>query len=124
MESFLGILLTKRTFWGNGNSPDVVCLLRVPAVIFKHKKNFAPQDRDCKMTSYDQTLKAAKTVGASRANDAELMALFCEGPLQTLCGAVSPALVWQGAQTKGLSSKELAKLANTDSMEVAELMWL
>lgn len=76
------------------------------------------------MTSYDQTLKTAKTVGTSHANDAQLMALFCDGALQTLCGAVSPALVWQGAQTKGLSTQELASLANSDAMEVAELMWV
>lgn len=76
------------------------------------------------MASYEQTLKAAKKVGASRANDTELMALFCEGSLQTLCGAVAPSLVWEGAQTKGLSSQELAVLAANAPMEVADLMWV
>ena len=76
------------------------------------------------MANYEQTLKAAKKTGASRANDAEVMALFCEGPLQTLCGAVSPKLVWYGAQAKGLSSSELSVLAFNDPMEVAELMWV
>lgn len=76
------------------------------------------------MSSYETTLKAAKTVGASRANDVQLMALFCDGPLQTVCGAVAPSLVFDGAQTKGLSSKELAELASTDPMAVADLMWV
>jgi hypothetical protein len=76
------------------------------------------------MGSYENTLKAAKAVGASHANNEEMLALFCAGPLQTLCGAVSPALVFQGAQAKNLTYSELAALAATDPMEVAELMWL
>ena len=76
------------------------------------------------MASYENTLTAAKKVGASRADDAQHMALLCEGSIQILCGAVSPALVWEGAQKKGLTTSELAELASTSPMEVAELMWL
>lgn len=76
------------------------------------------------MATYEQTLKTAQSVGASRADDVQLMALFCAGPLQTLCGAVAPSLVWEGAQTKGLTSKELAALAETKPMAVADLMWV
>ena len=76
------------------------------------------------MANYENTLKAAKAVGASRANNEEMLALFCAGPLQTLCGAVSPKLVFQGAQTKNLTYSELAALAATDSMAVADLMWV
>ena len=76
------------------------------------------------MANYENTLKAAKAVGASRANNEEMLALFCAGPLQTLCGAVSPKLVFQGAQAKNLTYSELASLAATDAMAVADLMWV
>lgn len=76
------------------------------------------------MANYEQTLQAAKSVGASHANNEEMLALFCDGPLQILCGAVSPSLVWQGAKTKNLTYSELAHLAATDPTEVADLMWV
>lgn len=73
---------------------------------------------------YQQTLKSARTTGAAAATDAQLMALFCAGPLQTLVGAVSPKLVWEGAQKKGLSTQDLATLCARDTMAVSELQWL
>lgn len=76
------------------------------------------------MANYEQTLKNAQAVGASNANNEEMIALFCAGPLQTLCGAVSPSLVFAGAQAKNLTYSELAGLAATDSMAVADLMWV
>lgn len=76
------------------------------------------------MANYENTLKSAKKTGASRANNEEMIALFCAGPLQTLCGAVSPELVFQGAQTKNLTYSELAHLAGTDAKAVADLMWV
>lgn len=76
------------------------------------------------MTTYAATLKAAKTIGASKASEPQLMALYCDGPLQTIAGAVSPALVWEGAQKSGLSTLELGKLALDDPYAVGELMWL
>jgi len=74
--------------------------------------------------SYTDTLKAAKAIGASRANEAQLMALYCDGPLKMLCGAVSPALVWEGAQKSGMTTLQLGKLALDNSMAVSDLMWL
>lgn len=76
------------------------------------------------METYEQTLHSAIAVGASKANDGQLMALFCAGPLQTLCGAVAPSLVFEGAQKKGLNSKELAALAAKKPAAVADLMWV
>lgn len=76
------------------------------------------------MATYEATLKAAREVGASNATEPQLMALYCEGPLQILGGAVSPKLVWQGAQAKGMTTIELGKLAVTDPLAVSELMWL
>jgi hypothetical protein len=73
--------------------------------------------------TYAETLAATRKVGAAHATDAQLMALFCDAPLQTLVGAVSPQLVWEGAQHTGMTSAELAKLCADDLGAVAELMW-
>lgn len=73
--------------------------------------------------SYDEALVVGHEIGARRADDAALMALFCAGPLQTLVGAVSPELVWQGAQNRGLTAAQLGALANRDVMAVSELQW-
>jgi hypothetical protein len=73
--------------------------------------------------SYQHALTAGREIGASRADDNALMALFCAGPLQSLVGAVSPELVWDGAQAKGLTTRELAALANSDVMAVSDLQW-
>lgn len=73
--------------------------------------------------TYDQALTEARKVGAAHATDAGAMALFCDANLQILVGAVSPQLVWEGAQRKGLTFRELAHLAGTDPMAVSNLMW-
>lgn len=70
---------------------------------------------------YRETLAAAKKVGASKATDPQLMALYCDGPLQTVVGAVSPKLVWEGAQTTGLTTQQLMKLS---MWEVNDLQWV
>lgn len=71
--------------------------------------------------NYENTLKAARRAGASRANDAQLMALYCADTLQLIAGAVSPALVFEGAQKSGLTTAQLAALK---PRAVSELMWL
>lgn len=73
--------------------------------------------------SYEAALAAGQRIGASHADDNALMALFCAGPLQILVGAVSPELVWDGAQAKNLTTRELATLANSDVMAVSDLQW-
>ncbi len=87
----------------------------------------APKTRQtAKVTypSYDAALTAGQTTGARRADDNALMALFCDGPLQYLAGAVSPELVWDGAQKQQLTTRQLATLANSDVMAVSDLQWL
>ena len=74
--------------------------------------------------SYAKALARGKQIGARRAKDAELMALFCAGPLQTLVGAVSPQLVWEGAQKKRLTTRKLTALCATNVMAVSDLQWL
>jgi hypothetical protein len=76
------------------------------------------------VSPYREALAAADKTGVSRATDAQLMATFCASSIQIVCGAVSPELVWDGAQKSGLTTLELARLASTDPRAVEELMWL
>ncbi|MFJ8563069.1 hypothetical protein ACIRD0_37550 [Streptomyces microflavus] len=72
--------------------------------------------------TYEEALKASES-GVAHAADHAFMASFCAGTLQTLCGAVSPKLVWEGAQARGLSTTELAEMCSTRPHEVAGLQW-
>lgn len=74
--------------------------------------------------TFDDALTRYRKVGASKANDAELMAGFCAYTLQTVVGAVSPKLVWEGAQKQGLACRDLAALCVKDIMAVSDLQWL
>ncbi len=77
------------------------------------------------MTSnYTDALARAKKMGVSHCDDAAFMATFCANVLQHLVGAVSPKLVWNGAQSKGLTTVALTRLAHDDIMAVADLQWL
>lgn len=73
--------------------------------------------------TYQEALDAGKKIGASRASDESVMAMFCESSLQIIVGAVSPRLVWEGAQKAGMTGLDLARLASTDPDAVHELMW-
>ncbi|TJZ97445.1 hypothetical protein [Actinacidiphila oryziradicis] len=82
-------------------------------------------DTDIPLTrTYEDALTQAQTVGAAHADDAGLMALFCENNLQILVGAVAPQLVWEGAQRKGMTALQLARLAGKDPIAVGKLMWV
>ena len=74
-------------------------------------------------SAYEQTLAAARKAGARHADDPQLMALFCAHTLQHVAGAVSPQLVWEGAQRNGLSTRDLVRLCNTDALAVSDLQW-
>jgi hypothetical protein len=76
------------------------------------------------MSPYKEALAAAHKTGVSKCTDAQLMATFCESSIQIAVGAVSPELVWDGAQKTGLTTLELARLASTDKNAVEALMWL
>lgn len=76
------------------------------------------------MSSYHDALAAANKVGSANATDAGVMAPFCATSLQTLVGAASAELVWDGAQKKGMTALELVKLATNNPAAVHELMWL
>ena len=72
--------------------------------------------------TFEDALKASKG-GIAHASDAELMAAFAQHDLPHLVGAVSPKLVWQGAQRKRMTTKQLAALAHSDPMAVSDLQW-
>lgn len=74
-------------------------------------------------SAYEKTLAAARKTGARHADDAGLMALFCADTLQHVAGAVSPQLVWEGAQRRGLSTADLVSLCNKDALAVSDLQW-
>jgi hypothetical protein len=76
-----------------------------------------------KVDAYAEALVAAEKVGGSRCSDAEAMALFCDTSLQILVGAVSPRLVWSGAQARGLTFRELTKLVHDNPLTVVRLQW-
>lgn len=76
------------------------------------------------MSAYTQALATATKTGVSQCTDAQLMATFCQSSIQTVCGAVSPELVWDGAQKTGMTTLELARLAKRDPRAVEALMWL
>lgn len=72
---------------------------------------------------YAQVLAAARKAGARRADDAQLMALFCADTMPYIVGALSPQLVWEGAQRRRLSTADLVGLCNKDVMAVDDLQW-
>jgi hypothetical protein len=57
-------------------------------------------------------------------DDAAAMAGFLEGNAQLLLGAVSPRLMWEGAQHLGLTNLELATLINGSPAVAMDLMWI
>ncbi len=74
--------------------------------------------------TWEQALAEAKDRSISGASDPGLMAALCDGTLQTIVGAVSPRLVWEGAQKRGLTTTQLAALAYGDPIAVSDLQWL
>lgn len=76
------------------------------------------------MSAYTDALAAANKAGSANATDPGVMAQFCDTTLQMLVGAASPELVWDGAQSKGMTALELHNLAATDPVAVHELMWI
>lgn len=74
--------------------------------------------------TYQEALAEAHDVGVSKCSDPALMASFLDANAQILIGAVSPELMWDGAQKTHLTTKALVSLINKDPIEAAELMWV
>jgi hypothetical protein len=47
-----------------------------------------------------------------------------DGDAQILLGAVSPKLIWEGAQSKGLTTQQLLTLIHHDPAAACDLMWV
>ncbi|MFF1481347.1 hypothetical protein ACFVYD_27970 [Streptomyces sp. NPDC058301] len=73
---------------------------------------------------YEKTLAAARKGGARCTDNAGGMALYCADTLQTVVGAVSPQLVWEGAQRRGMSAADLVSLCTKDVIAVCDLPWV
>jgi hypothetical protein len=86
----------------------------------------ATKIRECdKGTAYAQALIDGEKAGAANATDAQAMAMYCESVMQLVVGAFSPRLVWEGAQKKGMTGLELARLcANKDLRAIDDLQWI
>lgn len=74
--------------------------------------------------TWEQALAEAERIGTSRCSDAAVMAQFCQGSIHILIGAVSPQLVWEGAQKKGLTFLEFGRLCGGDRRAVEALQWI
>lgn len=77
--------------------------------------------------SYEDALKRYRKAAPGRRvllDDAAQMAGFCADTLQYVCGAVSPKLVFNGAQSVGMNAPSLMKLSATSPLAVSELQWL
>ena len=74
--------------------------------------------------SYEQALADARRVGAAKADDAGQIAQLCNTAVQTVCGAVAPRLVYEGAMKKGLSGKEFGRLMGSDPQQIERLQWV
>ncbi|MFF1298180.1 MULTISPECIES: hypothetical protein [unclassified Streptomyces] len=74
--------------------------------------------------TYEQALAEAAEKGSRRASDAAAMAQFCQANIHILVGAVSPQLVWEGAQKKGLTFLQFGRLCGKNPRAVEALQWL
>lgn len=52
------------------------------------------------------------------------MAAYCETSLQLVVGAVSPRLVWEGAQKYGLTYRDLIEWCVDTPLKVVDLQWI
>ena len=72
--------------------------------------------------SYNQALMRGKQSGAGRAGDEEFLAMLCES-LASL-HAINPAMVFEGAQKRGLTANEVATLAEHNPAALGDLMFV
>lgn len=73
-------------------------------------------------TPYAAALARAKG-NIRNCDDAALMASHLEANAQLLLGAVSPRLIWEGAQAKHMTTMQLVTLMHDDPDAAADLMW-
>ena len=76
------------------------------------------------MSGFDEAVARGRGAGAAHASDSDAMAWFCESVVQSLLGAVSPRLVWEGAMKKQLTLAELSRLCSSDPVAACDLQWV
>lgn len=76
------------------------------------------------MYEYEQALMEAERTGLAHCGDAAAMAAYCETSLQLVVGAVSPRLVWEGAQKYGLTYRDLIEWCVDTPLKVVDLQWI
>ncbi|MET7687993.1 hypothetical protein ABZT06_08430 [Streptomyces sp. NPDC005483] len=74
--------------------------------------------------TWEQALAEAKEKGVGRCSDHAAMAAFCDANITLIVGAVSGQLIWEGAMRKGMTFRELGRLASQDPIACSELMWV
>lgn len=74
--------------------------------------------------TWDQALTEATERGVHKCSAPALMASVLDASLPFTVGAVSPRLVWEGAQKSGLTTKQVLRMAVDDVMAVEALQWL
>lgn len=74
--------------------------------------------------SYEKALAQARVVGAGKADNEGQIAQLCESVLPSMCGAVSPKLVFEGAIKKGMRATEFSRLMASDPLAIADLQWI
>jgi hypothetical protein len=75
-------------------------------------------------TAFAAALQREAEQGAARCDDAAAMAGFLDGCAQLLLGAVSPRMMWEGAQHTGLTNLEMAYLIHNSPAVAIDLMWI
>lgn len=73
--------------------------------------------------SYSAALAEAHLLGAAQCSNPALMAQFLDANVSFLIGAVSPELIWNGAQKQGMTAKAVVDLVYADPMAAAHLMF-
>jgi hypothetical protein len=75
-------------------------------------------------TKFAAALQREAEQGSGRCDDAAAMAGFLDSTAQLLLGAVSPRLLWEGAQHVGLTNLEMAHLVQLRPEVARDLMWV
>jgi hypothetical protein len=75
------------------------------------------------VSAYRQAIRDGERAGVSHATDPQVMAMFLDTTAQILLGAVSPELIWNGAQARGLTALQLTRLVHHDPDAARDLMW-
>jgi hypothetical protein len=75
-------------------------------------------------SAFAAALQREADKGPAQCDDPAAMAGFLESCAQIILGAVSPRLLWDGAQHVGLTNLEMAALINDAPAVAMDLQWI